>query len=170
MVTSVTLIRSRSLYTDTYTDTSMHVCLFDFLSRPDSWLSNSDSLSLLIQAYIPTCIRVCVCMCMYIFDPFVFIFLSIPYIWLPNSLFLLDADSFLCPTTSCRPCQPAFLPGFHRLRECVCFSWLSAEILCLSESVDFLSLLDLYFPVFLVLLVYVFFFMSRCAPADKQTR
>jgi hypothetical protein len=38
----------------------------------------------------------------------------------------------------------------------VCFSWLSTEILCLSESVDFLSLLDLYLPLFFsVACVYV---------------
>ncbi len=31
--------------------TSMHVCLLTFLSLPDSWLPNSDSLSLLIKSY-----------------------------------------------------------------------------------------------------------------------
>ena len=38
--------------------TSMHVCLFDFLSVPDSLWPNSDSVSLLIQSYIPTRIPV----------------------------------------------------------------------------------------------------------------
>jgi hypothetical protein len=46
--------------------------------------------------------------------------------------------------------------------------------LCLSELVDFLSLLDMCLSVFLVLLVCVcvcvFVFVSRCAPADKQTQ
>jgi hypothetical protein len=72
---------------------------------------------------------------------------------LPNSLFLLDTDSFIYPTTSCRPCHPAFLQGFHRFGECVCFSWLSTRILCLSKSVDFLSFLYMYVGVFLVLFV-----------------
>jgi hypothetical protein len=44
-----------------------------------------------------------------------------------NSLFLLDTGSFCFSTTSCRPCHPAFLPGFHRLCECVCFSWVFTE-------------------------------------------
>ena len=42
----------------------MHVCLFSFLSIPESWWPNSDSLALLIQSYIPTCILV-VCVCVY---------------------------------------------------------------------------------------------------------
>jgi hypothetical protein len=91
----------------------MHVCLFVFLSIPDSWLPNSDSLS------------------------------------------LLDTGRLICTTTSCRSCHWTFLPGFHRFSECACFSWLSTEILWLSESVDFLSILDMYLPVFLVLLVCV---------------
>ncbi len=37
------------------------IFVFAFLSIPDSLLPNSDSLSLLIQSYIPTCIRVCLC-------------------------------------------------------------------------------------------------------------
>ena len=67
-------------------------------------------------------------------------------------------------------------------------SWLSTEILSLSDSVDFLSLLAMYLPVFLVcmcvcfcvtvyvcvclchLCVCVCVFVSRCAPADKQTQ
>ncbi len=141
------------IHTYVHRHTSMHVCLFAFLSILDSWLPNSDSLSLLIQSYMPTCILVFVCVCIFLI--FLFVFLSIPYSWLPNSLFLLDTGSFICPTTSCRPCHPAFLPGFHRFGECVCFSWLSTEILCTSESVDFLSLLDMYFSVFLVVLVCV---------------
>ena len=92
---------------------------------------------------------------MYISVLFLFVFLSIPYSWLPNSLFLLDTGRFIWTTTSCRPCHPAFLPGFHRFSECACFLWLSTAILCLSNSVDFLSLLAMYLPVFLVLLVCV---------------
>ena len=118
----------------------------------------------LIQSYMPTCILVCLCMHMFVL--FLFVFLRIPYSWLPNSLFLLDTGRFICTTTSCRPCQPAFLPGFHRFGECVCFSWLSTEILCLSESVDFLSFLDMYFPVFLAWLVCVF---SLCHGVHRQT-
>ena len=108
---------SRSSYTYTYTDTSKHVChgLFASLSIPDSWLSNSDSLSLLIQSYIPTCILVCLCMYIYI----CMFSVSIPHSWLSNSLFLLDTGSFFCPTTSCRPCHRTFLPSFHRFSECV---------------------------------------------------
>ncbi len=41
--------------------TSMHVCLLAFLSIPDSWLPNSDSLSFLIRSYL------CVCVCIYLF-------------------------------------------------------------------------------------------------------
>jgi hypothetical protein len=110
------------IHTYIHRHTSMHVCLFLFLSIPDSWLPNFDSLSLLMQSYIPTCILVCVCM--YIFVVFLFVILSILYSWWANSLFLLDTGSFGCRTTSCRPCHPAFLPGFHRLGECSCFSWL----------------------------------------------
>jgi hypothetical protein len=130
----------------THRHTRMHVCLFDFVRIPDSLWPKADSLALLIQAYIPTCILVC--LCTYIFVLFLFVFLSIPCSLLPNALFLVDTGSFFWTTTSCRPCPQGFLLGFPRLGECVCFSWLSTEILCLSESVDFLSLLDLYLPLF----------------------
>jgi hypothetical protein len=96
--------------------TSMH---FLSLKIPDNWLPNSDSLSLLIQSYIPVCILVC--LSMYIFVLFVFVFLSIPYIWLTNCLFLLDTGGLFCPATSCPPWNPVFLPGFHRFREYACF-------------------------------------------------
>jgi hypothetical protein len=89
------------------------------------------------------------------------------YSWLTTSLFLLDTGILFCPTTSCRPCHPAFLPGFHRLGVCVCLSWLSTEILCLSASVVFLSLLDMYLPVFLVLLACVCVFL--CHGVHRQT-
>ncbi len=94
-------------------------------------------------------------LCLCIFVLFLFVFLSVCYSWWPDSLFLVDTGIFFCPTTSCRPCHPAFLQSFHRCSECACFLWLSTEILCLHESVDFLSFLDMYFPVFLVLLVCV---------------
>jgi hypothetical protein len=81
--------------------------------------------------------------------------------WLPNSLFLLDTGSFIWTTTSCRPCHPAFLPGFHMFCECVCYSWLSTEMLWLSESVDVISLLDMYVPVLLALLVCVCVFLRH---------
>jgi hypothetical protein len=93
------------------------------------------------------------CVCIYLFF-FCLFFLSIPNSWLHNSLFLLDTGGFLCTTTSFRSCHLTFLPGFHRLSEYACFSWLSTEMLCLSVSVDFLSLLDMYWSVFLVLLVH----------------
>jgi hypothetical protein len=50
--------------------TSVHFCLYAFLSVPDSWLPDSDSLSLLIQSFIPT--SVLVCLCMYLFVLFLF--------------------------------------------------------------------------------------------------
>ncbi len=66
---------SLSLLIHTYINrhTSMHVCLFDFLSIPDSWLPDSDFLSLLIQSYIPIC---SVCSLTYLFF-FPIFFLSI---------------------------------------------------------------------------------------------
>jgi hypothetical protein len=79
----------------------MYVCLFAFLNIPDSWLANSDSLSLLIQAYIPTCILVCVCMHIFV-------------------LFFV--------------CFPEYTCVFSDACVCECF------------------------------------FVSRCAPADKQTQ
>ena len=56
--------------------------------------SDADSLSLLIQSYMPTCILVC--LCIYTFVLFLFVCLSIPYSWLPNSLFLLDTGCLTC--------------------------------------------------------------------------
>jgi hypothetical protein len=56
-----------------------------------------------------------------------FALLSLPDSCLPDSLFLLDTVIFDCTTTSCRPCQPTFLPGFHRLGEFECFSWVFTE-------------------------------------------
>ena len=109
-----------------------------------------------------TFVSVYVCIC-----SFLFVFLSIHYSWLPNSLFLLDTGVFICPTTSCRPCQRTFLPGFHGLSECACFLWLGAEILCSTESVNVLSLLDMYLPVFLVLLVCVC--VCLCHGVHRQT-
>jgi hypothetical protein len=151
------------IHTYIHRHTSMYDCLFAFLSILDSWWPNSDSLSLLIQSYIPTCILGCVCM--YIHVLVLYVFPSIPYSWWSNSLFFLDLGRLICRKTSCRSFHPAFLPGFHRFSECVCFSWLSTEILCLSESVDFLSLLDMFLPVFLVLLVFV----CLCHGVHRQT-
>ncbi len=113
-------------------------------------------------------------LCVYVYICSFFLFWVYHTSWLSNSLYLLDTGIFVCPATGCRPCQPAFLPGFHRLGECACFSWLSTEILCLSESVNVLSFLDMYLPVFLVLLVFVCVCVcvtvNGCAPADKQTK
>jgi hypothetical protein len=50
---------SLRIHTLTYTDTQVCMFVSVCLSIPDSWLANSDSLSLLIQSYIPTCILVC---------------------------------------------------------------------------------------------------------------
>ena len=74
--------------------------------------------------------------------------LRIPDSWWPNSLFVLDTGILICPATSCRPWNPAFLPGFRRFSECACLSWLSTEILCLSASVDVLSVPDMYLNLF----------------------
>ncbi len=75
------------------------------------------------------------CVCIYIYTYICLIaFLSIPDSCLPNSLFELDTGDFNCPTTSCRPCQPTFLPGFHRFGECACFSWVSTEYCNLKAS------------------------------------
>ena len=101
------------MHTHIHRNTSMHVCLFAFLSIPDSWWPSSDSLSLLLHSYIPTCILVCLCMCTFVL--FCFVLLSIPYRWLSNSLFLLDAGSLIWTTTSCRTCHRTFSPG------CPCF-------------------------------------------------
>ncbi len=174
VVTNATLMRSRSSYTCTdkthsyaclFVCFSEYVCLFAFLSIPDSWLPITD-FSLLIQSYTPTCVLVCLCLCTFFF------WVSIPCSWLPNSLFLLDTGILFWITTSCQPCQRTFLPVFHRFSECACFTWLSTETLCLSESVDFLSLLDMCWPVFLVLLVCVCVcvLVSRCVPGDEQTQ
>ncbi len=54
------------IHTYIHRHTSMDVCLLAFLSIPDSWLPNSDSLSLLMQSYMTTCILVCVCMYIYV--------------------------------------------------------------------------------------------------------
>ena len=142
MVTSVTLIRSRSSYTHTFTDTRMHVCLLAFLSLPDSWLPGILTGLLCFTGG-----------------------------FLPNSLFLLDTGSFLWTTTSCRPCQTAFLPGFQICSECACFfSWLSTAILRFRESVDVLSWLTCSCLRFWCCWCVCVCFVSRCAPADKQTQ
>jgi hypothetical protein len=74
------------------------------------------------------CMCVCVCVCVFmLFDCF-------PDSCLPNSLFLLDSGDFIWTTTSCRPCHPTFLPGFHRFSECACFSWLLTENCTLKAS------------------------------------
>jgi hypothetical protein len=70
--------------------TSMHVCLFAFLGIRDSWLPNSDSLSLLIQSYIPTCILLYVCM--YICSLF-FLFCLFVWVYLPPGCLTLCFSS-----------------------------------------------------------------------------
>jgi hypothetical protein len=129
---------SLSLLMHIYTHTDTNV--FVFLSIPDSWLANSDSLSRSSYNHIYQHAYLCVSTYV-LFVLFWFGFLSIPDSWLPNSLFLLDTGILFCTATSCRPCHPAFLLGFHRFCECACLSWLSTGILCLSESAGFLSLL-----------------------------
>jgi hypothetical protein len=76
----------------------------------------------------------CVYVYIYMFF-FVCVFLIIPDSWLPNSLVLLDTGIFICPTISCRPCHPAFLPGFPRFGECV-FLVAVDRVVCLRDSVD----------------------------------
>jgi hypothetical protein len=134
--------------THAFTDTRvcMFVCSLFWVYLTAGWLilirCRSSYKHIYQHAYL------CVCVWIYIF--FCFVLLSVPYSWMSNSLFLLDTGNFGCPTTSCRPCHRTFLPGFHCLGECACFSWLSTEIVYLSASVDFLSLLDMYWPVFIV--------------------
>ncbi len=81
---------------------------------------DADSLSLLNKSYIQTCILVCMCIYMFFFS-------YDTWQQVAYSLFLLHTGVFRCTTTSCRPCRPAFLPGFHRFGECVCFLWLLTE-------------------------------------------
>ncbi len=50
----------------------MHICLFVFLSTSHSCLPNSDSLSLLTQSYILTCILVCLFLYIFLFLYFFF--------------------------------------------------------------------------------------------------
>jgi hypothetical protein len=94
-------------------------CIQAFVLSPDLFSLLRQSC---IQAWI---LRVCVEI--YIYICCLFAFLSIRDNCLPNSLFLLDTVPFICTTTSCRTCQPTFLPGFHRLSEFACFSWLFTE-------------------------------------------
>ena len=157
----------------------------------------------------------CVCIYVFFFCLFFWVYLSAGCL----TLCLLDTGIFICTTTSCRPCHRTFLPGFHRFGECACFSWLSTEILLLSESLMKVLIFYHYVTcaVFWVLCVcvcvflchgvhrqtnrdskqisestcvcvYLFicsfflvrltvgaclcmcFFVSRCAPADKQTQ
>ena len=143
------------IHTQTHIYACMFVCLFCWVYLTAGCLTLIRSRSSYNHTYQHA--YLCVCVCLYLFF-LLFVFLRIPYSWLPNSLFLLDAGCLIWTTTSWPPCHRTFLPGFPRLGECACFSWLSTEILCLSESVDFLSLLAMYLPV------------SRCAPADKQTQ
>jgi hypothetical protein len=164
VVTSVTLIRSRSAYPYTYTDAHvcMFVCLLFWVYLTAGWLALIRSRSSYNHTYQHA--YLCVCVCMYLLFFCLFFFLSS---WLPNSLFLLVTGILICGTTRCQPCHLTFLPGFHRFREWTCFPRLSPEILCLSERVDFLSLLDMYFPVFSVLLVCVC--VCLCHGVHRQT-
>ena len=43
---------------------------------------------------------------------------------LSNSVCLLDTGILVWLATSCRPCHPAVLPGFHHCCECACLSCL----------------------------------------------
>jgi hypothetical protein len=79
----------------------------------------------IIHTYMHTCVSVY--LYIYIFICCLFAFMSIHDSCLLNSLFLLETGCLFCTTTSCRPCHPTFLPGFHRLGECACFSWLFIE-------------------------------------------
>jgi hypothetical protein len=98
------------------------------------------------------------------------VLLSIPYSWLPTSLFLLDTGSFLWTTTSCRTCHRTFLPGFHGLGECVVF--LVAEYWdTVLEWKCWFSIIfwRVFACVSIVAFVCVCFVVSRRAPAAKQT-
>ena len=120
----------------TQTHSSMFVCL-------SFWVYlTAGCLTLIRYRSSYNCVTVYAYICY-----FLFVFLSIPYRWLPDSLFLLATGGFIWCTTSCRSFRRIFLPDFHRFSECACFTWLSTEILCLSASVDFLSLLDMYLRI-----------------------
>ena len=124
VVTSVTLMRSRSSYTHTYTDTRvyMFVCLFFWVYLTAGCLTLIRSRS----SYKHTYQHSCLCVCMYIFVLF-----------------------FVCFSA--------------------CFLWMGAEILCSSESVKVLSLLDMYLPVFLVLCLCVCVCVCVTVCTGRQT-
>ncbi len=137
VVISVKLIRSRSVYTYIHRHTSsMFVCLLFWVYL------TAGCLTLIRYRSSYNCVTVYASICYLLF-----VFFSITYSWLPDSLFFLGTGGFLWCTTSCRSFRRIFLPDFHRFSECACFTWLSTEILCLSASVDFLSLLDMYLRI-----------------------
>ena len=47
-------------------------------------------------------------------------------VWLTVSS-LLSTETFMSTATSFRSCQPAYFPGLHCLRECICVKWLLTE-------------------------------------------
>jgi hypothetical protein len=125
----------------------MHVCLFCFFRISDSWLPNSYLVSF-VYNHTSEHVYVCADVSVYVYNFFSLWVLA--YSSWPNSMFLLNTGPFICTATSCRTCHRVFLQAFHRLSECACFSWLSTEILCLSECVC------------------MFFFVSH-SPGDNQT-
>jgi hypothetical protein len=170
VVTSVTLMRSRSSYTHTYTDTRvyMFVCLFFWVYLTAGCLTLIRSRSSCNHTYQQW--YLCVCMYMFVLFSVCFSEYTLRLVQrLTISLFLLDTGLLISTTTSCRPCHRIFFPDFHRFSECSCFSWLSTEILCLSECVDFLSLLDMYLPLFWVLFVFVCFCVTVCTGRQTDT-
>jgi hypothetical protein len=102
VVTSVTLIRSRSSDNHTYKQT--YVCMFVYISSFKFQPAVGPATRRFPQAFIDFVRQLSA-----------------------NSLLLLDTGGFSFPTTSCRPCHPTFLPGFHCFCECACFSWLFTE-------------------------------------------
>jgi hypothetical protein len=131
-------MRVREVQTFKYT--SMHVGLLAFLSIPDSWLPNSESLLLLIQSYIPTCVLVCVYNIYLIFFFGVYLaagFLTLCFSSIQAALF--EQQPVVGPSTR-RFCR-AFLTFVSVRVSCGC-------CLCVCLCV----------------------FVSRCAPADKQTQ
>jgi hypothetical protein len=116
---------------DSCQDTFEHTCRDHSHTLERRWWRVWRWFALAPHTIIHTNMHTCACMrgyvCIYIIVFSLFPFLSMTDNWLPNSLFLLDTGIFIWTTTSCRPCHPAFLPGFHRFSECVCFSWLCTE-------------------------------------------
>jgi hypothetical protein len=169
VVTSVTLIRSRSAYTYTYTDA--HVCMFFFLLfwvyLTAGWLALIRSRSSYNHTYQHAYLCVCVCMYLLFFCLFFCVYLTAGGLTLCFSSYselFLDGNKL------------SALPP----RVFVGLSWLGwVCVFVVAEYWDTVLEWTCWFPiitwhvfscVFSVACVCVCVFVSRCAPADKQTQ